>query len=93
MSTNNPFGQSPFNFPRRTPGEIKKPGPLALTVIALAVIGVVLISLSGFYADLLWFRSVNFVSVWSKVLFTKAELLLFFGFVTSIFVTANVYIG
>ena len=93
MSTNNPFGQSPFNFPRRTPGEIKKPGPLALTVIALAIIGVVLISLSGFYADLLWFRSVNFVSVWSKVLFTKAELFLFFGFVTSIFVTTNVYIG
>lgn len=93
MSTNNPFGQSPFNFPRRTPGEIKKPGPLALTVIALAVIGVVLISLSGFYADLLWFRSVNFVSVWSKVLFTKVELFLFFGLVTSIFVTTNVYIG
>ncbi len=97
MSTSNPFGENPFKFPRRNtganPGEIKKPGPLALTIIALAVIGVILVSLSGFYADLLWFRSVDFVNVWKKVLFTKAELFIFFGVVTSTFITANIYVA
>ena len=73
MSSNNPFGENPFKFPRRTPGERRKIGPLGLTVITLIVLSIILISLSGFYADLLWFRSVNFVNVWRKVLFTKAE--------------------
>jgi uncharacterized protein len=89
----NPFGGNPFKFPRRTPGSPRRIGPLGLTIISLFVIGIVLISLSGFYADLLWFRSVDFVNVWKKVLFTKAELFIFFGLVTSLFISANIYFG
>jgi uncharacterized membrane protein (UPF0182 family) len=58
---------SSFQFPVN-PLKPKRPGPLALTIIALAILGAILVGMSGFYADLLWFRSVDFLSVWSTVL-------------------------
>ena len=86
----NPFsGSSGPQNPMRP----KRPGPLALTIIALVILGGVMISLSGFYADLLWFRSVDFVSVWSTVLTTKISLFIIFGLVTSLFITTNVYLA
>jgi hypothetical protein len=54
VSTSNPFGENPFKFPQRNRGPRKPIGPLGLTIIALVVISIVLVSLSGFYADLLW---------------------------------------
>ena len=86
----NPFsGSSGPQNPLRP----KRPGPLALTVIALVILASVMVGLSGFYADLLWFRSVDFVSVWSTVLTTKIALFVFFGLITSLFITTNVYIA
>ena len=87
---NNPFSQGPFSqgFPRR-----KKVGPLPLTIAALVVIGVILVSLSGFYADILWFKSVNFSSVWKTTLLTKAELFVAFGLVTSFIISSNIYLA
>ena len=79
---------SPFNF-----GPRKKVGPLPLTIAALVLIGIVLISLSGFYADVLWFRSVHFSSVWRTTLFTKAELFAAFGLITSFIITTNLYLA
>ncbi len=79
---------SPFNF-----GPRKKVGPLPLTIAALVLIGIVLISLSGFYADILWFRSVHFSSVWRTTLFTKAELFAAFGLITSFIITTNIYLA
>ena len=61
--------------------------------IVLVILVTILVSLSGFYADLLWFRSVDFVSVWSTVLTTKIYLFIFFGLITSIFITTNIYIA
>ena len=89
----NPFGENPFKLPRRAPGEARRIGPLGLTIISLVVLSVILLSLSGFYADLLWFRSVDFVTVWKKVLFTKAELFILFGLLTSLIVSSNIFIG
>ena len=71
----------------------KRPGPFALTAIVLVILGSILVGLSGFYADFLWFRSVDFVSVWGTVLVTKAALFIFFGLITSLFITANVYLA
>ncbi|CAB4669017.1 MAG: UPF0182 family protein [Actinobacteria bacterium] len=86
----NPFsGSSGPQNPMRP----KRPGPLALTIIALVILGGIMISLSGFYADLLWFRSVDFVSVWSTVLTTKISLFIIFGLVTSLFISTNVYLA
>ena len=81
-----------FQFPNN-PLKPKLPGPLALTAIALVILATILVSLSGFYADFLWFRSVDFVSVWSTVLTTKIYLFIFFGLITSLFITTNIYIA
>ena len=83
---------SSFSFPTN-PLRPKRPGPLALTAIALVILGSILVGMSGFYADLLWFRSVDFFSVWSTVLGTKITLFVVFGLITSLFITANVYLA
>ena len=74
------------NFPR-------KRGPLSITIGILAVLVIALISLSGFYADWLWFKSVNFTSVWSTVLFTKIELFFLIGIATSFIISLNIYLA
>jgi uncharacterized membrane protein (UPF0182 family) len=86
----NPFSGSPRP---QNPMRPKRPGPFALTAIVLVILGSILVGLSGFYADFLWFRSVDFVSVWSTVLVTKAALFIFFGLITSLFITVNVYLA
>jgi uncharacterized membrane protein (UPF0182 family) len=86
----NPFGR---------PGGVggngmpRKFGPLAWTLITLVVLAIILIASSGFYADLLWFKSVHFTSVWTKVLETKAILFIGFGLITSLIITANIYLA
>jgi uncharacterized membrane protein (UPF0182 family) len=83
---------SSFQFPAN-PLKPKRPGPLAFTIIALAILGAILVGMSGFYADILWFRSVDFLSVWSTVLTTKITLFIFFGLITSLFITTNIYLA
>ena len=75
-----------FNFKRRR-------GPLPITIGILAVIGVALVSLSGFYADWLWFKSDNFTSVWSTVLLTKVSLFIASGLITAVLVLFNVLVA
>ena len=89
------FPGNPFSGSSRpqNPMRPKRPGPFALTAIVLVILGSVLVGLSGFYADFLWFRSVDFQSVWSTVLITKASLFIFFGLITSLFITTNVYLA
>jgi uncharacterized membrane protein (UPF0182 family) len=85
-------GENPFaNFGRRTPGSPRRISPLTVTVGVLFLLSIILVSLSGFYADLLWFRSVDFVSVWKTTLFTKIYLFAGFGFITALIVTLNIY--
>jgi uncharacterized protein len=72
---------------------MKKPSPLALTFIILAVIAGGVVALSGVYVDWLWFQSVGFTGVWSTVLTTKIALFIVAGLVTSLIISANVYIA
>ena len=87
----NPFRN--LNFPRRNPGGPRRIGALPLTVIILAAVAVVLVSLSGFYVDYLWFRSVDYSSVWTKLLATRAILFVAFGLVTALLIVANIIIA
>ena len=89
---NNPFGNGVPRQPR-TPGTRRGIGPFGLVIIALVVIIGILVSLTGFYTDLLWFRSVDFTSVWRTTLFTKIELFIAFGLVTSLIITSNIFIA
>ncbi|MEN9698718.1 MAG: hypothetical protein RL448_673 [Actinomycetota bacterium] len=67
--------------------------PLALTAIIIFALGGILVSLSSFYADWLWFKSVGFASVWSKTLSTKVFLFLIAGLLTSAIVTLNIWLA
>jgi uncharacterized membrane protein (UPF0182 family) len=67
--------------------------PLAVTIAILVALGALFVSFSGFYIDWLWFRSVDFSSVWSKVLTTKVELFLIVGLISSLIVTSNIYLA
>lgn len=86
----NPFRN--FSFPKRSGGP-RRLGALPLTVIILTGLAIVLVSLSGFYVDYLWFRSVDYTSVWTKLLLTKATLFAIFGLVTSLLIVANILIA
>ena len=72
---------------------MKKPSPLALTFIILAVLAGALVALSGIYVDWLWFKSVGFTDVWSTVLLTKATLFVAAGLLTSLVISLNIYIA
>ena len=76
-----------LNFNRR------RRGPLPIVVAILVVASVALVSLSGFYADWLWFKSVDFTEVWSTILLTKATVFVVAGFATSLIITLNVYLA
>lgn len=85
--TNNPQFQRPsFKFRGRK-------SPLTLTIGILVITGALFTALSGFYADWLWFKSVNFTSTWSTVLSTKIFLFLMTGLLTASIVLANVWIA
>ena len=95
---NNPFGGSGFggNFPNpfaNRNGGRRRFSPLTITFIVLFVLSSILISLSGFYADLLWFRSVGFVDVWQTSLFTKIYLFIGFGLATAAIISLNIYLA
>jgi uncharacterized membrane protein (UPF0182 family) len=49
--------------------------------------------MSGFYADWLWFKSVNFTSVWSTVLVTKVVLFVAAGLITAALILLNIIIA
>ena len=72
---------------------MKKPSPLALTFIILAVIAGALVALSGVYVDWLWFKSVGFTDVWSTVLTTKISLFIVAGLVTSAIISLNIFLA
>ena len=67
--------------------------PLNITIGVIVVLGAIIASSSGFYIDWLWFKSVGFTTVWSTVLTTKIILFVVVGVVTSLFITANIYIA
>ncbi len=75
-----------FNFKGRR-------SPLTLTIVILVVLSGVLLSLSGFYADWLWFKSVDFTSVWTTVLTTKVFLFVIAGLLTSSTILLNIIIA
>ena len=67
--------------------------PLVITAGILVALGALFTYISGYYVDWLWFKSVDFTSVWSTVLTTKIELFLLVGLVTSLVISLNIYIA
>lgn len=67
--------------------------PLAITAGILVALGALFVTFSGYYIDWLWFKSVDFTSVWSKVLVTKVQLFLITGLISSIIISLNIYLA
>ena len=67
--------------------------PLVITAGILVALGALFTYFSGYYVDWLWFKSVDFTSVWSTVLTTKIELFLLVGLVTSSVISLNIYLA
>lgn len=85
--TNSPQFQRPsFNIPGRK-------SPLALTIGILVILGGIFTAASGFYADWLWFKSVNYTKTWSTILGTKAILFVITGLITALLVMFNVLLA
>ena len=95
MSFNNFGNQFGSNFGKQFNQDVQKirRSPLAITLVVLAIAGAILVSISSFYADLLWFKSVGYQSVWRTTLFTKGSLFLVVGFLTALIVSLNVWIA
>jgi hypothetical protein len=77
------FSRFGADVPRRRPIFI-----LTLAVLAALIVG--FIAFTGFYADLLWFRSVDSIEVWQTQLFTKAVLFVSAGVVMTAVLLFNV---
>ena len=84
---NNPFG----GFGRKRQSGSRRVSPLTITAGIVVVLFLILVSLSGFYADILWFKSVGFLKVWQTILFTQIYLFVGFGLLTSLIVTGNIW--
>ena len=67
--------------------------PLVVTAAIVVAVLIALVSMSGFYADWLWYQSVNFTNVWSITLTTKALLFVLFGATTSLIIVTNIFIA
>jgi hypothetical protein len=63
---------------------------LILTLAVLAALAVGFIAFTGFYADWLWFKSVESVEVWQTQLFTKAFLFVLGGLLMASLLLFNV---
>ena len=67
--------------------------PLVITAAILVALGALVAYFSGFYIDWLWFKSVDFTTVWSTVLVTKIQLFLIVGLITSLVISLNVFLA
>ena len=64
--------------------------PILVAIVVLVIVGAVFVNI---YTDLLFFRSVNFSSVYEKVLGTRAVLFVIFGLIMAIAVGASIVIA
>ena len=67
--------------------------PLVITAAILVALGALATFFSGYYVDWLWFKSVDFTTVWSTVLLTKIQLFVIVGFITSAIISTNIYLA
>ncbi|MGI9157410.1 MAG: UPF0182 family protein, partial [Marmoricola sp.] len=80
----------PATAPR--PGR-RRPSPLLLTAVALIVLFVLLSLFTGIWTEKLWFDSVGYSRVFTRLLWTRVGLFLVFGAVMAVVVGINLYIA
>ncbi|MDQ1016392.1 uncharacterized membrane protein (UPF0182 family) [Streptomyces afghaniensis] len=66
---------------------------LLMTLGVLAVLGMVFTMFAGFWTDWLWYRSVNYSSVFTTTLWTKIGLFFVFGLLMALAVGVNIWLA
>ncbi|MEU0250797.1 UPF0182 family protein [Streptomyces sp. NPDC006235] len=66
---------------------------LLMTLGVLAVLGMVFTMFAGFWTDWLWYRSVNYSSVFTTTLWTKIGLFFVFGLLMAVAVGVNIWLA
>ncbi|WP_079123356.1 UPF0182 family membrane protein [Streptomyces abyssalis] len=66
---------------------------LLMTVGVLAVLAMLFVMFAGFWTDWLWYRSVQYSSVFTKTLWTKVGMFAVFGLLMSAAVGLNIWIA
>jgi uncharacterized membrane protein (UPF0182 family) len=87
-----PSGESIISDSPSAPGR-RRGGVLFPTLVILAILVIAFSSFAGFYSDILWFRSVNFSSVFTTQLITRVGLFFIFGLVLAFVVLLNAWIA
>jgi len=87
------FDDEPESAPRRpvsSAGPSGRSRALAITAVILIVLFFLMSSFTGVWTDRLWFNSIGYGSVFTKILGTKVLLFLVFGLLFGGFVFANI---
>ncbi|OIJ87547.1 UPF0182 family protein [Streptomyces colonosanans] len=66
---------------------------LLMTLGVLVVLGMAFIMFAGFWTDWLWYRSVNYSSVFTTTLWTKIGLFFVFGLLMAVAVGLNIWLA
>ncbi len=64
-----------------------------MTLGVLAVLAMAFVMFAGFWTDWLWYRSVNYSSVFTKTLWTKIGLFAVFGLLMAVVVGVNIWLA
>ena len=87
------FDDEPPARPRATTAAPQRSRALLGTAVVLVVAFFLISVFTGLWTDRLWFRSVDFSSVFTKVLGTRAMLFVIFGLVMGAFVALNMVLA
>lgn len=80
--------------PRPGPGSgPRRPRPLVLTLIVMAVLLIGFSLFAGIWTEKLWFSSIDYSSVFTKLLWTRTGLFLGFGLLMGVIVGVNLWLA
>jgi uncharacterized membrane protein (UPF0182 family) len=92
MSEFDPPRPAPRPQPAQGAGR-RRPSPLLLTAAVLVVLFVLLSLFTGVWTEKLWFSSIGYSSVFTKLLWTRVGLFAVFGAVMALVVGVNLYLA
>ena len=79
--------------PRPAPRRTGRPGPLVLTIAVVAALVIGFSLFAGIWTDRLWFSSLGYASVFSKLIWTRVLLFVIFGVAMALIVGLNLYLA
>ncbi|HNN48550.1 MAG TPA: UPF0182 family protein, partial [Marmoricola sp.] len=89
----NPFGAQQPQQPGPNLPPRRSPRPILLTVLIMALLMFGFSVFVGIWTDKLWFSSLGYSSVFTRLLFTRIGLFFFFGLLMALIVVANIMVA